>query len=422
MFPRSTKHLNDALKQHTACIYFSPDGTIQDASPLFLKTVGYSIEEVRGKHHRMFCFTEDIQDVAYASFWEALAKGESQQGRFRRVNAHGEEIWLEATYLPVRNRRGNVVRVFKIANDVTTKHQNAARERAILQALDNSMAVIEFTPDGYVIDANRNFENTMGYSLVEIRGQHHRLFCDNTFYQQHPNFWGELSSGDFKQGKFLRLNARGHVVWLEATYNPIIGPDGNVEKVIKFATDITQEMLASEAAKTTVGSARTSSSQTERIAQEGLEHLQQVVSHFQHADDTLSQAQSLINALSAQAEHINKTANTIAQIASQTHLLSLNAAVEAARAGEHGRGFAVVANEVRQLAKGSGEAVNEITRVLKENSALVSNTAKAMRLVVEQGQTSQKSVQEIEAIVTEILQGAQSVSSSIEQLTLSPPH
>ncbi|HAZ99624.1 MAG TPA: chemotaxis protein, partial [Halomonas sp.] len=224
----------------------------------------------------------------------------------------------------------------------------------------------------------------------------------------------------FKQGKFMRLNAKGRVVWLEATYNPIVDDDGKVVKVVKFATDITRAMEASEAARATVGSARTSSNQTERIAQEGLEHLRKVITHFQHASSTLGDAQRLISDLNTQAEQINKTANTIAQIASQTNLLSLNAAVEAARAGEQGRGFAVVANEVRQLARGSSDAVNEITRVLKENSALVLRTTEAMQQVVEQGQTSQTSVQEIESIVNEILQGAQSVSHSIERLTLEP--
>jgi len=411
-------NLSNALHQHTACIYFSPEGIIQDASSPFLDTVGYSLSQVKGQHHRMFCFTEEANSREYASFWQALAAGESQQGRFRRINSRGEEVWLEATYVPIKNRRGKVVQVFKVASDVTEKHQRAARERAILQALDSSMAVIEFTPDGYILEANSNFEQAMGYSLDHIRGEHHRMFCDREFYQQYPNFWKQLANGEFKQGKFRRLNAQGRVVWLEATYNPIVDNEGNIVKVVKFATDITRAIEASEAAKATVSSARTSSSQTERIAQEGLVHLRQVIAHFQHASDTLGDAQSLISALNSQAEQINKTANTIAKIASQTNLLSLNAAVEAARAGEQGRGFAVVANEVRQLARGSSEAVNDITRVLKENSALVLRTTEAMQQVVEQGHTSQTSVQEIETIVNEILQGAKSVSHSIEHLAI----
>ena len=418
--PFASGDLRSALHEHTACIYFSPEGIIRDASPLFLETVGYTLEQVKGQHHRLFCFIEETRSSEYSNFWQALAAGESQKGHFRRLNAHGEEVWLEATYVPIKNRCGKVIQVFKVASDVTEKHQKASRERAILQALNNSMAVIEFTPDGHILNANKNFEQAMGYPLHKIRGEHHRMFCAKEFYQQQPNFWKQLANGEFKQGKFMRLNAQGRVVWLEATYNPIVDNEGKVVKVVKFATDITRAIEASEAAKATVSSARTSSNQTERIAQEGLEHLHKVISHFQHASDTLGNAQELISALNNQAEQINKTANTIAQIASQTNLLSLNAAVEAARAGEQGRGFAVVANEVRQLARGSSEAVNEITRVLKENSALVLRTTEAMQRVVEQGHTSQTSVQEIESIVNEILQGAQSVSHSIERLTLEP--
>ncbi|CAH1043544.1 methyl-accepting chemotaxis protein [Halomonas sp. TD01] len=412
--------LRSALNQHTACIYFSSEGIIQEASEQFLASMGYSLADIKGHHHRIFCFPEETSNRQYDDFWKSLAAGESQQGRFRRVNALGEEVWLEATYLPIKNRRGKVVQIFKVANDVTKEHQNAASERSILQALNSSMAVIEFTTDGYILDANTNFEQAMGYPLHKIRGEHHRLFCDSDFYRKHPDFWQRLSQGEYKQGKFLRLNAKGDTVWLEATYNPIFDDEGNVVKVVKFATDITQAMLATEAAKATVSSAQASSSQTERIAQNGLTHLQTVLSDSQHVAHTLNEAQQLITALNQQAEQINKITASIAQIASQTNLLSLNAAVEAARAGEQGRGFAVVANEVRQLAKGSSEAVSEITRVLKENNALVARTTQAMQQVVKQGETSQTSVKEIASIVSEILQGAQNVSHSIERLALAP--
>lgn len=412
--------LRSALSHHTACIYFSSEGIIQEASEPFLTMMGYSLSDIKGKHHRIFCLPEETSTHQYMAFWTSLAAGESQQGRFRRVNALGEEVWLEATYVPIKNRRGKVVKIFKVANDVTQKHQNAAGERSILQALNHSMAVIEFTTDGYILDANTNFEHAMGYPLHTLRGEHHRMFCDDSFYREHPDFWKCLSEGEYKQGKFLRHNAKGDTVWLEATYNPIFDEEGNVVKVVKFATDITQAMLLSEAAKATVSSAQTSSSQTERIAQDGLTHLQTVLSESQHAAHALNEAQQLINALNKQAEQINSITASIAKIASQTNLLSLNAAVEAARAGEQGRGFAVVANEVRQLAKGSSEAVSEITRILKENNALVARTTQAMQQVVQQGETSQTSVKEIESIVSEILQGAKSVSHSIEQLSLDP--
>lgn len=414
----TTVGLQSAVFEHTACISFSPEGIIKDASEQFLSTVGYRLEQVKGQHHRMFCFPEQTASREYQAFWESLAAGHSQQGRFRRANAQGKEIWLEATYLPVKNRRGKVVSVFKIANDVTTVHQEAERKNAVLEALDSSMAVIEFTPSGEVLNANTNFEKTMGYGNEELVGAHHQLFCPTDFSRANPHFWEHLAQGEYMQGKFERLNSRGHSVWLEATYNPIKDSTGNVVKVVKFATDITRSVEAADSATRAVTAAQSTSSQTEQIAQNGLNHLQRVMSDSKQAADTLNEAQQLIAALNKQAQSINSITESIARIANQTNLLSLNAAVEAARAGEQGRGFAVVANEVRRLAKGSSEAVDEITRVLKENNALVERTTHAMQQVVKQGKSSQTSVGEIETIVNEILTGARSVSNSIEQLAL----
>lgn len=410
--------LHSALHQHTACITFTPTGTIQKASEQFLTTVGYTLDQVKGQHHRIFCFPEESNSLEYRTFWETLAAGHSQQGRFRRSNAHGAEVWLEATYLPITNRFGKVTSIIKIANDVTTAHQEAERKNAVLAALNSSMAVIEFTPSGEILNANRNFEQAMGYRNEELVGAHHRMFCPAEFAQTNPRFWERLAQGEYMQGKFERLDSHGRSVWLEATYNPIQDSDGNVVKVVKFATDITRSVEAAESANRAVTAAQSTSSQTEQIAQSGLSHLQRVVRDSEQAALTLAEAQQLIAALNNQAQSINSITESIARIANQTNLLSLNAAVEAARAGEQGRGFAVVANEVRRLAKGSSEAVEDITRVLKENSALVERTTQAMQQVVKQGQSSQASVGEIEIIVNEILTGARSVSTSIERLAL----
>ena len=410
--------VHSALNQHTACITFTPEGIIQKASEQFLTTVGYTLDQIKGQHHRIFCFPEESSRPEYRTFWETLAAGQSQHGRFRRVNAQGEEIWLDATYFPIKNRRGKVISILKIANDVTTYHQEAQRKNAVLEALNSSMAVIEFTPSGEILNANANFEQTMGYRNEELIGAHHHMLCPAHFLKNNPRFWERLAQGEYIQGKFERLDARGASVWLEATYNPIHDSDGNVVKVVKFATDITRSVQAAESATRAVTAAQSTSSQTEQIAQNGLSHLQRVVRDSEQAELTLVEAQQLIAALNKQALSINSITESIARIANQTNLLSLNAAVEAARAGEQGRGFAVVANEVRRLAKGSSEAVEEITRVLKENNALVERTTQAMQQVVEQGKSSQTSVGEIEIIVNEILTGARSVSTSIEQLAL----
>lgn len=410
-------NLQKALFEHTACILFKSDGTILDASQLFLDTVGYPLNEIRGQHHRILCSTHATNSPEYDRFWRSLAAGESHQGTFCRLDAEGHEIWLGATYVPIKNRRGQVTRVFKVANDVTQKHQEAERQDAILQALDYSMAVIEFTPDGTILDTNENFEQTVGYHKEALIGSHHRKLCPDEFYRNHPDFWQQLANGEFMKGKFERLDAQGKTLWLEATYNPIKDKQGSVTKIVKFATDVTQAVNESESAHQAVLSTQSISSQTENIAQNGLKHLDSVLKGSEKAAQTLAEAQKLMYALNQQSEQINKMTGDISKIADQTNLLALNAAVEAARAGEQGRGFAVVANEVRQLSKGSSEAVAKITRVLQENSALVEKTSQAMQDVVNNSEKSQESIGEIESIVGEILTGAQNVSQSVEKLS-----
>ncbi|MDR5873536.1 PAS domain-containing methyl-accepting chemotaxis protein [Halomonas sp. CUBES01] len=407
-----------ALMAHTACIEFTPTGIIKTASQRFLDVMGYRLDEIEGQHHRMFCRHEDASSSAYTAFWQTLAGGESVQGKFKRVTAEGKNVWLEASYFPIRNRNGRVTKVFKVANDITEAHQEAWRKDAVLQALDSSMAVIEFTPTGEILNANANFERAMGYRNEQLVGTHHRRFCTDAFEQQHPHFWQELANGEFKQGKFERLDAKGNSIWLEATYNPIVDAEGQVYKVVKFATDITTAVQEANQAKEAVLAAQQTSSQTEQIAQNGLSHLQHVLDDAQQSAQALKEAQQLVESLNEQAKSINMITDAIAKIANQTNLLSLNAAVEAARAGEQGRGFAVVANEVRQLAKGSNDAVAEITRVLKDNSELVDRTTETMKQVIDRSQSSQTSIGEIETIVNEILTGSRNVSTSIDQLAL----
>ncbi|EHA17272.1 PAS domain-containing methyl-accepting chemotaxis protein [Halomonas sp. HAL1] len=408
--------LYKALLNHTACIFFTPQGVIKHASQSFLEVMGCRLQEIKGQHHRIFCDAAETQRPEYQKFWLSLAAGKSHHGRFRRFKEDGEEVWLEATYLPICTRMGKVTQILKIANEVTKSHQEARHQDALLHALHRSMAVIEFTPEGDILDVNQNFEKVMGYRKEALIGKHHSMFCRPDFYRQQPRFWQSLASGEFNKGRFERVDAQGKTVWLEATYNPVEDEDGNVIEVVKFASNITPLVEKATATTGTISSAQSSTSQIEQTAKDSLSHLDEMVKGAEQAAQTLAQAQELIDELHKQSQSINKITDSIAKIASQTNLLSLNAAVEAARAGEQGRGFAVVANEVRQLAKGATEAVAQITQVLKDNSSLVERTTQSMQQVIQQGKASQSSVSEIDTIVNKILHDARNVANSIEQL------
>lgn len=260
------------------------------------------------------------------------------------------------------------MKVIKIASDVTAEKEALADREAQISALNRSLAVIEFEPDGTIRWANENFLKTMGYSLEQIRGKHHRLFCEEEFYKDNPNFWRHLAAGEFFSGQFERRNSAGQRIWVEATYNPIFNSEGKVYKVIKFATDITARL---ESFHATAHLAAETSDETAEITASARHALDSAVDSSNTIGEKIEQAGGVSERLNDQSRSIKKIVSTIADIASQTNLLALNAAIEAARAGEAGRGFAVVADEVRKLASRTAEATNEITGVVDQNSGLI---------------------------------------------------
>ncbi|MDX5297673.1 MAG: PAS domain-containing methyl-accepting chemotaxis protein, partial [Gammaproteobacteria bacterium] len=258
-----------AITESVAGIIFTPSGEILEANPLFLSVVGYRKEEVVGKHHRMFCSEDYARSAEYRQFWERLQAGKPHSGRFPRRNAKGALIWLEATYFPVKGADGRVAKVIKIATDVTEQHERLRAQSAVFEALNRSMVVIEFSPDGHVLAANDNFLETMGYRLEDIRGKHHRMFCHDSFYREQPDFWTRLQGGKFLTGKFERVRADGQNVWLEATYNPILDEQGKTVKVIKFASEITNRVQRAAKIREAAQLAATTAEQTSKIAQDG---------------------------------------------------------------------------------------------------------------------------------------------------------
>ncbi len=411
-----------ALSQSMALIEFSPEGRILDANPLFLRVVGYRLEELQGQPHSLLCRSELSNSPAYGQFWQRLARGESISDKFPRLTKQGQDIWLEASYIPVRDAQGQVYKVIKLAQDITERVEAAQRLRDLMSAINRSTALIEFNLQGEVLHANDNFLHAVGYRLEEIHGKHHRLFCPREIseHSDYQAFWKRLNRGEFISGLFQRVDKHGRTLWLRASYNPVVDADNRPYKIIKLATDVTEQVEKARAEREAAQLAYQIAQQTDASAQKGASVVQRTVSVMQGIAGELQQAAADISALSQQSEMISSIVGTIRGIADQTNLLALNAAIEAARAGEQGRGFAVVADEVRSLAARTSQATEEIVEVVKRNHELAQTAVSGMdnnRQRAEQGvDLVQDAGQLIQAIQGEARQVVDAISHFAETL------
>ena len=210
----------EAINKSQACIEFEVDGTIITANDNFLNTVGYTLEEIKGQHHRMFCETSYSSSPAYQQFWEKLNKGEFESAIYKRIGKGGKEVWINASYNPVFNDKGEVYKVVKFAIDVTEEKNKTAEFEGKLEAINKSQAAIEFNMDGTIITANDNFLGAIGYTLDEVQGKHHRIFCQPEYTNSpaYTAFWEKLNRGEFDSGEYLRIGKGGKEVWINASY------------------------------------------------------------------------------------------------------------------------------------------------------------------------------------------------------------
>ena len=436
-----------AIGKSQAVIEFGLDGIVRSANEIFLNVLGYTLDEIVGKHHRMFCDPIYGNSTEYRAFWDRLNRGEYDAGEYRRIGKGGKEVWIAASYNPILDLNDRPFKVIKYASDIS---KQKLKDQELI-ALSKTQAVINFNPDGTITDANDNFLNALGYRLDEVKNKHHSMFCPGDFVKSpaYQEFWQKLKNGQFVSGQFRRIGKGNREIWIQASYNPVFDLNGKVLKVVKYATEITREKRewidlvrtlgdtanqlgsAAEELSATANqfaqSARNTTVQTTSAAAASVEVSKGVRSVATNTEEMTAsikeiaqntfigsektrmsmkkanETNALVLQLGEESKEIGTVIKTISSIAQQTNLLALNATIEAARAGDAGRGFAVVANEVKELAKQTAKATDEISNKI---SRIQQSTGNAVLAI---GDIS-KAVEEINSIST-------TIASSVEEQT-----
>lgn len=404
-----------ALDRSLGIIEFNLDGTVRTANQNFLGVIGYALPEIQGQHHSLFVEPAYKASAEYQTFWDKLRQGEFQAARYKRIAKGGREVWIEASYNPVLDRAGKPYKVVKVATDITRQIAEGADRRGQIEAINKAQAVIAFSLDGIVQEANENFLTALGYTLPEIQGQHHSLFVEPAYKgsAEYRSFWDKLRAGEYVAGQFKRIGKGGREIWIEASYNPILDASGRPYKVVKFATDVTAQVKlladlnrlieqnfgeidaailrsnqeageATQAAGTTASTVQTMAAAAEELAASVAEISQSMAKSrvaTDEANDQVTGAAEFTHKLSQAATAMSGIVGLIQNIAGQINLLALNATIESARAGEAGRGFAVVAQEVKNLANQAARATDQIAGEIDNVQAVSKQVVGALETI-----------------------------------------
>jgi methyl-accepting chemotaxis protein len=451
---QNAKGILAAIDNAYAYIEFNTKGEVLTANANFLKTLGYQLGEITGKHHRTFVDPSYAATPAYTQFWADLNAGQSKFDIFKRITKDGRDIYIQGVYAPVKDEMGRVVKVVKIATDVTAQQVSEQNQKRQADEMNRTQAVIEFTNEGICISANDNFCTALGYRLEEIKGKHHSTFVDAAYREtaEYRQFWTELNDGKFQTAEFKRIGKGGKEVWIQATYNPVFDVNGRVHRVKKFAIDITARKAAEANLKTTLTSVNqnsqalaSSSEELTAVSQQMSANSEETATQSNVVAAASEQVSKNVATVATSAEEMSATAKEIAKsateaakvatqavkvasdtnktvaklgessieigkvikvitsIAQQTNLLALNATIEAARAGEAGKGFAVVANEVKELAKQTATATEDISGKIEA----IQNDTKAAVSAIDQ----------IGKIINQINDIQNTIASAVEEQT-----
>jgi methyl-accepting chemotaxis protein len=443
-----------ALDKSQAIIEFRLDGTIITANANFLDALGYTLAEVQGKHHGMFVEPRYRESAEYRQFWERLNRGEYQAAQFKRIGKGGREVWIEATYNPILDGNGKPFKVVKFATDVTRQKAESSELKGQVEAIDKSQAVVSFALDGTVLAANDKFLAALGYTLAEVKGRHHSMFVEPAYREsaEYRAFWAALNRGEYQAGQFKRIGKGGREVWIEASYNPILDPNGKPFKVVKFATNITAQIetldslkqlidrnfgeidraiertsgqagLATGAVQTASGTVQTLAASAEELASSVREIANMMVQSKTATDAAAGQAASAGQATERLVETSSAMGGIIAvirNIAGQINLLALNATIESARAGEAGKGFAVVAGEVKSLARQAADATNKIATEIErlqvvsgEVVAALGTINKSIDAIREFAAGTASAVEEQSVVTQQMSSGMQTTAATV---------
>ena len=411
--------VQEELREEMLYIELNPDGRVNAINDLCSQATGYSIGELEGKSLERLMSQSALRKPAGQDMLGAIKTHRHWHGAVSFLDAKGQEMWVRGIVQPVDDANGNVKYIAFYMAEQTRNITLSNELRDMIAALHRSSAVIEFNLDGTIITANDNFLKGMGYTLEQIEGKHHRMFCteQEANSEEYKHFWRDLAEGKLESGRFKRIDSRGNEVWLEASYNPIRNEDGNLYKVVKFATVITEQMQREFAISEAANVAFNISQETGEQARKGNEVLNATVKAMNELTTQMGNASEGIKDLDEQSQKVADLVKSISGIADQTNLLALNAAIEAARAGDQGRGFAVVADEVRQLASRTSSATEEIVNVVVENRKLTENAVQ----LIEAGQEKARDALEYSTqsgnAMEEIQSGANEVVSAIGQFT-----
>ncbi|WP_334048466.1 methyl-accepting chemotaxis protein [Alteromonas gracilis] len=411
--------VQEELREEMLFMELNPDGRINAINDLCSQATGYSSGELEGKSLETMVSPNMLRKPTAQDMLGAIKTHRHWHGAVSFMDAKGKEMWVRGIVQPVDDANGNVKYIAFYMAEQTRNITLSNELRDMIAALHRSSAVIEFNLDGAIITANDNFLKGMGYTLEQIEGKHHRIFCteEEANSEEYKHFWRNLSEGKLESGRFKRIDSRGKEVWLEASYNPIRNEDGNLYKVVKFATVITEQMQREFAISEAANVAFNISQETGEQARKGNEVLNATVKAMNELTTQMGNASEGIKDLDEQSQKVADLVKSISGIADQTNLLALNAAIEAARAGDQGRGFAVVADEVRQLASRTSSATEEIVNVVVENRKLTENAVQ----LIEAGQEKARDALEYSTqsgnAMGEIQSGANEVVNAIGQFT-----